>query len=283
MRFPTYNNPYILKVIRDANGISWFDLAAHFNFTRKFLTPTGPVYFLQCVESLIQAELVSCNIIEVLRNLIPDFHQDISSDKDLYRHLGGFAGIMISIPLRHRDLVDDLYKNTVLRPTALIARIQYALDISLSDLSLRAAPIFGRPDQKADVDVFVLMPFASEMTDIYYNHIAKIVEKNGITCKRADELFEPGVVMRDIWSFICAAKAIIADCTGRNPNVFYEMGIAHTIGKTVILVTQEERDIPFDIRHLRYIKYAYTPPGMEKFEKDLIEAILSLGVQGGVS
>jgi hypothetical protein len=48
---------------------------------------------------------------------------------------------------------------------------------------------------------------------------------------------------------------VVCDCTARNPNVFYEAGIAHTLGREVILITQSEHDIPFDLRHLRYIRY----------------------------
>ena len=62
------------------------------------------------------------------------------------------------------------------------------------------------------------------------------------------------------------SRAVIADCTTRNPNVFYEIGMAQTVGKPVLLITQDESDVPFDLRHLRYIKYAYTPPGMAAFE-----------------
>jgi hypothetical protein len=51
------------------------------------------------------------------------------------------------------------------------------------------------------------------------------------------------------------SRVVVCDCTGRNPNVFYETGIAHTLGREVILITQNEHDIPFDLRHLRHIRY----------------------------
>lgn len=51
------------------------------------------------------------------------------------------------------------------------------------------------------------------------------------------------------------SRIVVCDCTGRNPNVFYEAGIAHTLGREVILITQNGHDIPFDLRHLRYIPY----------------------------
>ena len=75
--------------------------------------------------------------------------------------------------------------------------------------------------------------------------------------------------MRDVWEGIYGARAVIAECTGRNPNVFYEIGIAHTLGKPVILTTQTTEDVPSDLRNIRYIHYQYTPPGMKLFETTL--------------
>ena len=62
---------------------------------------------------------------------------------------------------------------------------------------------------------------------------------------------------------------MIADCTGRDPNVFYEIGVAHTVGKPVVLITQSADDVPFDLRAIRFIEYQYTPPGMRVFEERL--------------
>jgi hypothetical protein len=75
-----------------------------------------------------------------------------------------------------------------------------------------------------------------------------------------------------------SARLIVADCTDRNPNVFYEIGLAHTIGKPTILLTQKSEDVPFDLRHLRYIEYQLTPRGMKEFEakfKETIRNVLS--------
>jgi hypothetical protein len=69
------------------------------------------------------------------------------------------------------------------------------------------------------------------------------------------------------------AQIVVADCTGRNPNVFYELGMAHTIGKTTLLMTQDLEDIPFDIRHLRRIEYTFTPRGAKVMEEQLRSAI----------
>ena len=91
--------------------------------------------------------------------------------------------------------------------------------------------------------------------------------------KRADDLFSRDSIMTDIWNALNQAKILIADCTGRNPNVFYEIGITSTIDKPVILITQNDNDVPFDLRHLRYIKYGYNPRGMKAFETQLRTAV----------
>jgi AbiTii-like protein len=133
--------------------------------------------------------------------------------------------------------------------------------------------IFGVPNPRYTYDAFVLMPFTQDLTDIYNNHIKKVVDALDLSIARADDFFSQEAIMDEIWSAIANATFLIADCTGKNPNVFYEIGLAHAIGKPVILITQNSDDVPFDIRHRRYIKYAYTPPGMEKFEKDLSTTI----------
>ena len=150
--------------------------------------------------------------------------------------------------------------------------LREAATISRHSKGMAIAPVFGRPQQHSaerKIDVFVLMPFSEELKLVWKDHIRKVVSALNLNAKRADDFFTSHAVMGDIWGAICEAKVIIADCTGRNPNVFYEIGIAHTIGKPVVLTTQNREDVPFDLRHLRYIEYKYTPPGMQKFEEDL--------------
>jgi hypothetical protein len=126
--------------------------------------------------------------------------------------------------------------------------------------------------------VFSLMPFKKEknLQDVYENHTKAIVESFGLNCLRADDIFKHHMIMEDIWENICTTRFVISDLTDKNPNVFYELGMAHTVGKRVVLITQNEEDIPFDLRHLRYIKYEYTPSGMKKFEDELKKAIDSI-------
>ena len=134
--------------------------------------------------------------------------------------------------------------------------------------------ILGPPVRKADwPEVFVLMPFAGTLRPVYEDHIKEVVSDLGLRVDRADNFLGAGSIMTDVWSAIHAARVVVADCTGRNPNVFYEIGLAHAIGKQTILISQSRDDIPFDIQHLRTIHYEYTAPGMKTFEKVLIETI----------
>jgi hypothetical protein len=173
-------------------------------------------------------------------------------------------------------------------------RIQGALGISLTSLEessrpgvLQVEPLFGTPDRiHAVADVFVLMSFQSQFTPIYSTHIMRVVTSLGLTVGRADDFFTPHAVMKDVWTAVYRSRAVIADCTTRNPNVFYEIGMAHTVGKPVILITQNEDDVPFDLRHIRYITYAYTPPGMDAFEKTLrltLQEVLTSGTQAATA
>lgn len=92
------------------------------------------------------------------------------------------------------------------------------------------------------------------------------------------DIFSVNNVVHDIWSAICGAKLIIGDCTGRNPNVFYELGIAHTLGKPIVLTTQHSHDVPFDVSHVRYLQYDPTVAGMRQFGRALTETIQALGL-----
>tara|TARA_R110002124_G_scaffold47149_1_gene140661 strand:- start:11388 stop:11741 length:354 start_codon:yes stop_codon:yes gene_type:complete len=106
------------------------------------------------------------------------------------------------------------------------------------------------------------------------DHIKPTVEKiDNIKCFRADNIYDNKPIIEDIWKSINEASIIIAELTGRNPNVFYETEIAHTVGKEVILITQNIDDVPFDLRHLRCIVYEYTPRGIELLETNLSNTI----------
>ena len=93
--------------------------------------------------------------------------------------------------------------------------------------------------------VFVLMPFDSTFDDIYKFGIKGAADDIGAYAERVDEQnFTEGILDR-IFNQISKADVIVADMTGKNPNVFYEVGYAHALGKITLLLTQNTDDIPF--------------------------------------
>ena len=102
--------------------------------------------------------------------------------------------------------------------------------------------------------VSVMMPFSAEFGGVYET-VQSAARQIGLVCRRTDEIWEAPAIIQDIVNLIDKSFVVICDCTGRNANVFYEIGIAHALGREVILITQVDADIPFDLRHLRYVKY----------------------------
>jgi hypothetical protein len=103
--------------------------------------------------------------------------------------------------------------------------------------------------------VFVLMPFTPEFDDVYKLGIKPACEKAGAYAERVDEQLFSESILNRIFNQISKADVIVSDMTGRNPNVFYETGYAHALGKKVILLTENSEDIPFDLKHYPHIIY----------------------------
>jgi hypothetical protein len=131
-------------------------------------------------------------------------------------------------------------------------------------------PIFHSKITQIDPKLcFVLMPFSESWSNrVYYKLIRKAVEDLDLQCIRADNLTGQ-IIIEDIWTKINQCAFIIADVTTKNPNVMYELGIAHTIGKPVILITQDLSTIPFDFTHLRHFEYEDNVEGFAKLSETL--------------
>jgi Nucleoside 2-deoxyribosyltransferase len=103
--------------------------------------------------------------------------------------------------------------------------------------------------------VFVLMPFSNEFTDIYEVGIKQACRDAGVYCERVDEQIFLENILERVYNQIAKADIVVADMTGKNPNVFYEVGYAHALNKRVILLTKNADDIPFDLKHYPHIVY----------------------------
>lgn len=113
----------------------------------------------------------------------------------------------------------------------------------------------SRKPLSKDKTCFVIMPFGAPFDRYYENIFASAVLEAELEPIRADSLFRSTQIIGDIWKLTRDATLLIADLSGKNPNVFYELGLAHAIGKPVILVSSSIDDIPFDLRSLRVLLY----------------------------
>lgn len=125
----------------------------------------------------------------------------------------------------------------------------------------------------------VIMPFDDEIANDAYKLIAKPVCKEfDLDVQRADEIFTSNPILDDIIASIDESTVVIADISGKNPNVFYELGMSHTLKRTqTILITHEEYNgTPFDIAHFRIIKYENIISGKAIYENQLKKTLRHL-------
>jgi hypothetical protein len=159
----------------------------------------------------------------------------------------------------------------------------------VDDLRTKVDAFLGGPEskptsekpRKPEVDpklCFIVMPFgAEELTDVYEYFVKPSIEAHcGLRCERGDDVFGSNVIMDDIRRSIARARIVVADLTGRNPNVFYEVGIAHTMDKDVLLLSQSMSDVPFDLRHRRVLVYDNTPKGCKKLEGNVVDNVSAI-------
>lgn len=107
---------------------------------------------------------------------------------------------------------------------------------------------------------FVMMPFGGWFDRYYQEIYVPAIKEVGLEPVRADELFSTGSVVEQIWEEIEKSKVLLADLTGKNANVFYELGLAHAARKPVVFTSAVVEDVPFDLRHLRVIIYEVREP-----------------------
>ena len=237
-----YHAAYVLWLIRDRIATNWSDLCMHFGINPEDHLTQHAMLF-ETLRSLMAVELI---------------------------HTDGNIESPGSIP-----------KNLSFSVTPLVSQLQSTLKLSLRELAtsdpyqrLIVNPVLRKTfSSRYKCDIFVVMPFALQFAPVYEDHLRTVANKLGMSIARGDDFFTNGDIMDEIWTALTSAKLVIADCTGRNPNVFYEIGLAHAIGKPTLLITQSSDDVPFDLRHRRYLEYEFTPRGMKTFQQKISKTI----------
>lgn len=155
------------------------------------------------------------------------------------------------------DLIDVLRRAHLLPSDFLIP----GLDAAVSPVASQPVPlpvrpsVFAIPSQpQGEHLVGVMMPFHSSFDGVYAS-IETACQRAGLECSRADRVWEDATIIQDIFSLIFRSRIVVADLSDSNPNVLYEVGIAHTLGRPVVPIAREPVSRPFDIAHHRVLGY----------------------------
>lgn len=136
--------------------------------------------------------------------------------------------------------------------------------------------VFKIPNKSTNSKLIsVMMPFSPAFRGTY-EAIKKVADHMQLECLRADDIWENSTFIQDIFDLIFCSLIVIVDFSERNPNVMYETGIAHTLGKIVIPITQSFNDIPSDIGHHRALKYLPNDEGYRNLSNELYKRIKTI-------
>jgi len=127
-------------------------------------------------------------------------------------------------------------------------------------------------DLKEEDYVFVLTPFHEKYDDVYET-VKNVCKQADIRCIRGDEQNFKGDIFSHVLSNIIKAKVIVANLSGRNPNVLYELGIAHALDKTTIMVSHLLDDLPVDIKSKRIVTYKDTDDLEQTLPIELLKSL----------
>ncbi|WP_373413543.1 hypothetical protein [Ensifer aridi] len=135
---------------------------------------------------------------------------------------------------------------------------------------------FEVPSEPVDKTlVSVMMPFTPQFSNVY-SAISEAAKSVGLRCNRADDIWNHSVLMQDIFGLIYRSHIVVCDFSGKNPNVFYEAGIAHTLGRHVVPITQSAADVPFDLQQHRYVPYLNNSEGLRDLTQQLASRLGTL-------
>lgn len=132
-----------------------------------------------------------------------------------------------------------------------------------------APSVFAVPESPLESDLAaVMMPLRAEFTPVHHA-VRRACQTAGLRCLRANDIWEESAIVQDIFNLVFRAQVVIVDFTGKNPNVMYETGIAHTLGKHVVPISQSLEDAPFDLRHHRILTYLSNSEGLRQLQTGL--------------
>jgi len=219
-------------------------------------------------------ELPSEDIIKVIESLVDpdkflfDERLDINKAREDLDKLLGIYNLKLNIQSNGQSRVVGTTKTFISNDTESIRSKEKAVTFCPS--------VFQIPDKEVNEKLIsVMMPFNAGFRGTY-DAIKRVANYLKIDCLRADDIWENSTFIQDIFELIYCSRIIVVDFSTRNPNVMYETGIAHTLGKTVIPITQSLDDIPSDLGHHRALKYLPNDEGYRNLSNELYKRVKTI-------
>ena len=199
-------------------------------------------------------------------------------DREIWGGGGHRCGSLLGLPLYIGDDVYGLIKVENESKPGGAARTFTPADLEILRIFLRAISDAIQTNSElmaalGRLHVFVLMPFNEGLTNIYKLAIKPAALQAGMRCDRVDQTNFNDDILQQIYTCISNAHIVIAVMTGKSPNVLYETGYSHAMGKATVLLAADKADIPFDLAHYNHI--IYNPNDIEALQKCLEERLLA--------
>ena len=160
---------------------------------------------------------------------------------------------------------------------ALPTDFRHLFDNTADDAKVNISPkVFRIPNGDIENDlVSVMLPFDDKFKSVF-DTIKTVGKELELRVQNANQVWEESEIIQDIFSLIYRSKMVVCDFSGKNPNVFYEAGIAHTLGRSVIPIVQSVSDIPFDLNGHRHIIYSNDIEGRKALFEKLLPRMKTL-------
>ncbi|MEO0897430.1 MAG: hypothetical protein AAFY71_13575 [Bacteroidota bacterium] len=169
----------------------------------------------------------------------------------------------------HQEIKGDIWKNLALEmykgPRKKLPTEEE------NEKGLLISPIFGNaPFETQTGSAVVFMPLEAYWSESIWMHIQDTLSSLGFSADRTSSLYSENR-LNYIWEVINKAEIVIADLTYKHPDVFYKIGIAHTLGKPILLLTQHGRDLPSDFKGFAHVVYDNNIYGLQRLTERIIE------------
>ena len=123
---------------------------------------------------------------------------------------------------------------------------------------------------------FVAMQFSEPYNEVYRDAVEPLVREIGFEPLRLDDVHSPGIIINDIINNLSESSIVLAEISEKNANVYYELGLAHALGKPTLLMAVKGTSLPFDVGPHRCIFYDNTIAGRGKLQESLKRGLMSL-------